>query len=131
MWKRVSTNVYCCVLGSSMVTARFVRSSGKSLAEGWSEPFLQKSGLLGPRTVAANHTRPFRSNIPLWLLAFVFQIFSSPQYGDGCMSLSLAAWPGPSASGVFASRTGATKFEVACFIGSRIGMMSVLYSADP
>ena len=67
------------VLGSSNVSARFVRSSGNSLAEGWSEPFWQKAGFLGPRTVAANHTRPVRSNMPLWLLALLSQIFSSPQ----------------------------------------------------
>ena len=35
--------------------------------------------VLGPRTVAASHTRPFLSNIELWLLALVSQIFSSPQ----------------------------------------------------
>ena len=50
---------------------RWVCSSGNSLAEGWSEPFLQKSGFFGPRTAAANHTRPFWSNIALWLLTLV------------------------------------------------------------
>ena len=56
-----------------------MRSSGNSLADGWSEPFLQKSGLLGPRTAAANQTRPCLSNMPLWLLVLLSQIFSSPQ----------------------------------------------------
>ena len=32
-----------------------------------------------PRTVAAIHTRPFLSNMALWLLARVSQIASSPQ----------------------------------------------------
>ena len=54
-------------------------SSGNSLADGWSEPFLQKSGLSGARTAAASQTRPFWSNIELWLLTLVSQIFSSPQ----------------------------------------------------
>src|SRR4030095_6294702 len=65
VWKHVSTNVYFIVFGSRNVRARFVRSIGKSCAEGWLDPFLQKAGLSGPRTAAANHTRPFRSNMPL------------------------------------------------------------------
>ena len=71
--------MYCCVLGSSIERCRFERSTGKALAEGWSEPFLQKAGLFGPRTAAANHTRPLRSNMPLWLLALLVQTCSSPQ----------------------------------------------------
>ncbi|MGH7310697.1 MAG: hypothetical protein ACREK6_18605 [Candidatus Rokuibacteriota bacterium] len=55
------------------------RSSGNTLAEGWSEPFLQKAALSMLRTAAANHTRPFLSNMPLWLLARWLQIFASPQ----------------------------------------------------
>src|SRR5687768_1449225 len=78
--KQVSTKEYFIVFGSSTATWRFVRSVGKSFADGWSEPFLQKSGLFfGSRTVAASHTRPSRPNIALWLLALVSQIFSSPQ----------------------------------------------------
>src|SRR5688572_10616893 len=84
-----------------------------------------------PRIVAANHTLPFLSNMPLWLFAFVSQIFSLPQYGEGAASLSLAAWPGPSASGVFGSRTGILKVATLCVLGSRIGMMSVEYSGEP
>ena len=127
----MSTNVYFIVFGSRKVSARFVRSSGKSLAEGWSEPFWQNSGFLGPRTTAANHTRPFRSNIPLWLLALVSQSFSSPQYADGAIGLSSAACPGPSASGVSASRTGARNVVTVCVLGSRIGYSSVAYSGEP
>ena len=72
-------NVYFMVFGSSIERWRFVRSTGKALAEGWSEPFLQKAGLFGPRTAAANHTRPLRSNMPLWLFALLVQTCSLPQ----------------------------------------------------
>ena len=44
--------MYFIVLGSSMASARWVSLSGNSLAEGCSEPFLQKSGFSGPRTAA-------------------------------------------------------------------------------
>ena len=47
------------------------------------------------------------------------------------MILSLAAWPGPSASGKFASRTGAVMWVAEFLTGSRIGIMSVLYSVEP
>ena len=70
--------MYCPVLGSSIVRERFARSNGKTLAEGCSEPFLQKAGLLGPRNLAANQTRPFRSNMPLWLFALLSQTFPHP-----------------------------------------------------
>src|SRR6266478_3186354 len=70
--------LYFIVLGSSIATWRPDCSSGNTLAEGWSEPFLQNAGLSNPRTAAANHTRPFLSNMPLWLLARWLQIFSSP-----------------------------------------------------
>ena len=45
-------------------------SSGNTLADGWSEPFLQKSGLAGGRMRAANQTRPFSSIIGLWWLVW-------------------------------------------------------------
>jgi len=70
--------LYFIVFGSSIDTWRPERSSGNTLAEGCSEPFLQKAGFSMPRTAAANHTRPFLSNMPLWLLARWLQIFSSP-----------------------------------------------------
>ena len=44
---------------------RAERSSGNALAEGWSDPFLQKAGLSSPRTAAVSHSRPFSSNIAL------------------------------------------------------------------
>src|SRR5207247_7432948 len=118
-------NVYFMVFGSSIVRWRFVRSTGKALAEGWSEPFLQKAGLFGPRTAAANHTRPLRSNMPLWLFALLVQTCSLPQYGDGCI--------GPSSIdvGVSASRTGVLKSVTLFVFGSRIGMTSTLSSVEP
>src|SRR5215471_5154323 len=48
--KQVSTNVYFIVFGSSIASCRWLSSSGNSLADGWSDPFLQKSGSLVPRT---------------------------------------------------------------------------------
>src|SRR3974390_1842982 len=43
----------------------------------------------------------------------------------------LAACPGPSDSGIAASRTGALKTEAVFVFGSRIGRESVLYSGEP
>src|SRR5215213_1144249 len=77
--KHVWYAVYLPVFGSYIVTRRFVLSSGNSTAEGWVEPFLQKSGLSGLWPVAASHRRPLRSNMELWLFARLFQMFSSPQ----------------------------------------------------
>ena len=70
-----------------------------SLADGWSEPCLQKSGFAGGRTRDVNHTRPFSSNIGLCMLAWLSQIGSGPQYGDGSIVFCLD-------EGVFGSRTG-------------------------
>src|SRR5512145_1554594 len=99
------------VLGSSIATCRPDRSSGNTLADGWSEPFLQKVGFSMPRTVAAIHTLPFLSNMALWLLALVSQIFSSPQYAEGAVGrMSAEPWRGgPSDSGMFGSATGILK----------------------
>ena len=83
--------VYFIVLGSSTDSCRFEFGTGNALADGWSEPFWQKSGFLAPRPRAANQTRPWRSNMALWLLVLVSQMASVPQYADGCMIVSLAA----------------------------------------
>src|SRR5688572_15639413 len=119
------------VLGSSIATWRPERSSGNTFADGWSEPFLQNAGLAGPRTAAASHRRPRLSSIELWLLARVSQIASSPQYAEACIGLSAAAWPGPSESGMAGSCTGSLKNVTWWVFGSRIGMLSVLYSGAP
>src|SRR5439155_6550606 len=64
------------------------------------------------RTLDVNHTRPSSSNIGLCTLALLFQIASSPQYGEGASGF-------PAARGVFGSRTGTfTWLEMWC-TGSR------------
>src|SRR3712207_6117497 len=126
-------SVYFMVLGSSIEACRPDWAIGKTLAEGWSEPSLQKAGLSLPRTEAANHTRPCLSNMPLWLLERWLQIFSSPQYGDGMVGVGAAeAWNGgPNDSGPFGSSTLMRKVVAVCVFGSRIGMSSLEYSGDP
>src|SRR5215813_13392898 len=110
--------------GSTMVTPRFARSIGKSLADGWSDPFLQKSGLLlGCRLLAANQTRAFSSSIRLCGMVWEFHSFSSPQYAEGASG-------GP-AVGVLGSRTGSWTVVAVCFTGSRMGTRSVLFSVAP
>src|SRR5262245_11352041 len=125
--------LYFIVLGSSIAIWRPDWSSGNTLAEGWSEPFLQKAGLSIPRTAAANHTRPLLSNMPLWLLARWLQIFSSPQYAEGWVGFATAeAWNGgPNDSCAFGSATGILKNVALCVFGSRIGMSSLEYSGEP
>src|SRR5882757_1216356 len=122
---------YFIVLGSSIATWRADFSSGNALADGWSEPFLHHAGLSMPRTVAASQTRPFLSNIELWLLARVSQSFCSPQYADGCRGCTLPACPGPSDSGISVSATGILKNDTLLVLGWRIGMLSVEYSGEP
>ena len=63
---------------------RLARATGKSFADGWSDPSLQKAGLSGGRTADVIQTRPRSSNIGLCTLFLLVQITSSPQYGDGC-----------------------------------------------
>src|SRR5687768_17745046 len=86
------------VFGSYTATWRFDPLRGKSFAEGWLDPALQKSGLPGPRTFDVIHTRPVSSNIGLCTFALLFQIGSVPQYGD-CP----ATWGGDD-GGMFGSR---------------------------
>ena len=73
--------------------------NGNTFAEGWSEPFLQKSGLFGWRMRAAIQTRPFSSIIWLWMLVWLSQIGLGPQYGDGAIGFFTE-------DGAFGSRTG-------------------------
>src|SRR5712675_1849477 len=87
------------VAGSYLARCRVDCSIGVSFAEGWSEPFLQKSGLANWPTREVNQTCPFSSIIGLCMLAWLSQITSSPQYGDGAMALFLDV-------GVLGSRTG-------------------------
>src|SRR3989441_13296729 len=131
--KQVSMKLYFIVFGSSIDTWRPERSSGNTLAEGCSEPFLQKAGFSMPRTAAANHTRPFLSNMPLWLLARWLQIFAPPQYAEGSIGFAAAeAWKGgPNDSGALGSATGILKNVTLFGLGSRIAMLSVAYSGEP
>src|SRR5262249_20081804 len=103
---------------------RLALCSGNTLADGWSEPCLQKSGLAGSRTRAAIHTRPFSSIIWLWMLVWLSQIGSGPQYGEGAMGLSLE-------DGVFGSRTGGFTCVAVCVFGSSTRKLSVLSSVAP
>src|SRR5215475_307794 len=51
--KQVSMKVYVPLFRSSIASWRLLRASGRSLADGWSEPLRQKSGFSKPRTDAA------------------------------------------------------------------------------
>src|SRR5438094_5287589 len=81
--KQVLISVIFPVLGSYMDRCRLADSIGVSFADGWSEPFLQTSGLAGGRTREVNQTRPCSSSIGLCMLVWLSQIASAPQYGDG------------------------------------------------
>src|ERR1700730_14307125 len=123
--KQVSISANFLVFGSYIASWRVDFSTGKNLAEGWSEPCLQKAGLSSPRMRAVNQTRPSLSNIGLCTLAWLFQIFSSPQYGEGRSTGRLAAL------GVFASRTGMWIVDAVFFAGSSTGRFWVLSSVAP
>src|SRR5262245_22482911 len=97
--KQVEMSVHLPEAGSYIERCRPDSASGYTFAEGWLEPCLQKSGLAGWRTRAANHGRPFSSIIGLWLVVCASQIGFGPQYGDGCIGLDFD-------DGVFGSRTG-------------------------
>jgi hypothetical protein len=90
---------------------------------------LQNDGLAVPRTLADSHTRPCLSNIELWLLARVSQIFPRP-VADGCNGLTDAAWPGPSDGHVRVAH-GQLERRHRVRLGSRMGITSVLYSGAP
>src|SRR5208282_2287283 len=77
--KHVSTSYHFCCFGSQIESWRPFWSSGITFAEGWSEPFLQKSGLFGPRKRALKYTRPCASIIELCRLLPPSQIGSLPQ----------------------------------------------------
>src|SRR5947199_833326 len=97
---------------------------GKTLAEGWSEPVLQKAGFGLGRTRAVYQARFFSSSITLWVSVLLSQIGSSPHHGEGPIWLVRD-------EGVAGSRTGcSTSLAVAVF-GSRIGISSVESSGEP
>ena len=113
------------VFGSYIASCRVDLSTGNNFADGWSDPALQNAGLSGPRIRAVNQTRPSLSNIGLWTLAWLAQIFSSPQYGEG-RSIWLSAL-----FGVFGSRTGMWIVVAVFLTGSSTGRSCVLSSVAP
>src|SRR5687768_11384160 len=104
------------VFGWCTAQRRFDPLRGKSFAEGWLDPALQKSGLPGPRTFEVIHTRPVSSNIGLCTFALLFQIGSVPQYGDGPMTC------GGDEGGMFGSRSVTGTLLTVWVFGSRTGM---------
>src|SRR5262245_28962080 len=77
--KQVLIKVNFLVFGSNIERCRLALFMGKTLADGWLDPFLQKSGLSGGRTRAVNHTRPCSSIIGLCWFDWLSQIGSAPQ----------------------------------------------------
>src|SRR5215470_13973926 len=77
--KQVLISVNLPVAGSYIDRWRLASCSGKTCADGWLEPRLQKSGLAGARTLAVNQTRPFSSIIGLCVVVSLSQIGSGPQ----------------------------------------------------
>src|SRR5205809_7229496 len=119
--KHVLMSVILPVRGSYTDRWRLDVSIGVSLADGWAEPFLQKSGFAGGRTREVNQTLPFSSNIGLCMLVWLSQIGSGPQYGDGVVGF----WCD---EGVLGSRTSILTCVALCFTGSSTGKRSVLSS---
>src|SRR5438445_72654 len=66
--KQVSIKVNFLAFGSYMGSWRVARWSGNTLADGWVDPFLQKSWFSGGRILAVTQTRAFSSSIGLWWL---------------------------------------------------------------
>ncbi len=89
MLKQVLISDHFSVFGSYMESWRPDTGIGATLADGWSEPCLQKAGFSSGRSFAVNHTRPFSSIMGLWIEVWLSQIGSSPQYTDGPMVFSL------------------------------------------
>src|SRR5881628_2315353 len=75
--------VYFCVFGSNIPRWRPALLIGKSFADSSSEPLRNSAGFADGRTVAVIQTRPSPSIIGLCTLDLLFQMISSPQYGDG------------------------------------------------
>src|SRR5688572_5254975 len=112
--KQVETCFISFVFGSYTATWRFALLSGKSFADGWLDPALQKSGLAGGRTLEVIQTRPFSSSIGLCTFARLVQIASVPQYGEGAPTCAGTA-------GVFGSRTVTGTRDAVWVFGSSTG----------
>jgi len=108
----ISVNLPLC--GSYIDNCRPDVAIGITLADGWLEPSLQKSGLRAGRMRAVNHTWPFSSIMGLCISVLLSQMGLSPHTADGANRSFLS-------DGVLGSRTGcSTSVDVAVF-GSRIG----------
>src|SRR5580658_8464783 len=123
--KHVSTRVNFCVFGSKIENWRCDVASGNSFAEGLSDPALQNAGFDSGRRRAEYQTRPSASNIGLWTIAWLSQISSSPQYGDGA-SCEYSSFE----LEVFGSMTGSRILDATALTGSSTGMSSVLSSGE-
>src|SRR5260370_9674057 len=93
-------SVTCFVFGSYTASCRPLVLRGNKTAEGWLEPSLQNAGFSLGRILEVIQIRPCPSNIGLWTLAWLGQMASSPQYGEGAAGLSSAL------NRRFGSRTG-------------------------
>src|SRR5712692_2150453 len=107
--------VSCLVFGSYTARWRLASAIGNSFADGWLDPSLQKSGLLGGRTAEVIQSRPLSSNIGLCTLFLLVQMTSSPQYGEGWIII------GSAAGFVFGSRTVSFTWLAVWRTGSRTG----------
>src|ERR1700693_4654565 len=107
--------VNCFVFGSYTASCRSLVLRGNKTAEGWLEPSLQNAGFSLGRILEVIQTRPCASNIGLWTLAWLCQMASSPQYGEGAALL----WS--PLDGVFGSRTGTLTWLAIAPTGSRTG----------
>src|SRR5262249_50050938 len=85
--KQVLISVNVLVAGSENDTLGPAASSGKTFADGWSEPALQKAGFGLGRTRAVYQTRFFSSSIGLCVSVLLSQIGSSPHQGEGPIAL--------------------------------------------
>src|SRR5262249_4288733 len=112
--KQVPICVSCFVFGSYIARCRLARASGKSLADGWLDPALQKSGVSDPRIADVIPTRPRSSSIGLGTVFLLGQSGSHPQYGDGCGNVAEAA------RALVSRSVSGTRLET-CRTGSRTG----------
>src|SRR6516165_10258622 len=122
--KQVLISVNLPLAGSYIDRWRLASFSGKTCAEGWLDPSLQKAGFVGGRTLAVNQTRPFSSIIGLCVVVWLSQMGSAPQYGDGSIAAVFEV-------GVLGSRTGCLISLTELCAGSSTGRKSVLSSVVP
>src|SRR5260370_7575816 len=118
-------SVTCFVFGSYTASCRPLVLRGNKTAEGWLEPSLQNAGFSLGRILEVIQTRPCASNIGLWTLAWLCQMASFPQYGEGAAILSSAL------DGAFGSRTGTFTWLALPLTALRTRTQSPLSSPPP